>query len=339
MILNKKVSLLATFIACVLVFLSTYAFVTMAIHKERTPVSRDSSSFVDCPTSLDMIRVKHYEFTHPLLLANLQVESNRMKTLRSELETYVSGLISSQKVDEVTIYFRSLNNGEWFCTNPNQTYNPASMSKIIYVLTFLKDAESNPSILNKKIYFAKHFAGGNQQNIGNFALKEDKYYTIKELMTYMIQYSDNDATLLLTQNMNINTYLQIFNDLELPTPPTDGGEYFITASDYSKFFRVLYNASYLNPENSDFALRLLTQSTFKDGICAGIDPNIKVSHKFGERVIINSAQLHEFGIVYYNDNPYLLGVMSKGHSLKELTEVIEHISRITFSEYQKIHHS
>jgi len=339
MILKKKVSLLTTSIACVLVFLSTYTFITMATHKERAPVSRDTSSSIDCPTGIDIVRVKHFEYVRPLLMASMTVESNKMKAIRSEVKAYVNEMKSSQKVEEISVYLRSLNTGEWFCDNPNQTFNPASMSKIIYVLTFLKEAEYNPAILNKKIYFAKHFSEGNQQNIRNFSLKEDKFYTVKELMTYMIQYSDNDATLLLTQNMNVGIYLQIFTDLELPTPPTNGGEYFITAVDFSKFFRVLYNASYLNSENSDFALKLLTESTFKDGICSGIDPAIKVSHKFGERVLSNKAQLHEFGIVYYNGSPYLLGVMTKGNSLKELGEIIAHVSRITFSEYKKIYHS
>src|SRR6187549_2313828 len=137
-------------------------------------------------------------------------------------------------------------------------------------------------------------------------------------MIYMVQYSDNDATLLLSQNMNVGIYNQVFVDLDLPPPPT-AGEYFISALDFSKFFRVLYNASYLSPEYSEFALKLLTQSTFSDGIRAGVDGNIKIAHKFGERVIGNKAQMHEFGIVFYDGSPYLLGVLTKGSNLKELT--------------------
>ncbi len=336
-IMKVKVSLLTTVIACVLVFLATYAIPKFALHKSK-PETKDTVSAVDCLTNMEQIRVKRYEFVQPLLMANLMAESNKMHELRGELESYITELKSTQRVEEVTVYFRKMNNGEWFCINPNETYNPASMSKIIYILTYLKEAEYNTGVLNKKLYFGKHFTEGNKQNIQNFTLAENQYYTVKELMLYMIQYSDNDATLLLSQNMNTGIYNQIFNDLDLPPPPT-AGEYFITAIDFSKFFRVLYNASFLNPEHSDFALKLLSQSQFKDGICAGVDPNIKVSHKFGERIIGNKAQMHEFGIVFYEGNPYMLGVMTKGTSLSELSEIIARISNITFNGFKKYQNS
>jgi hypothetical protein len=138
--------------------------------------------------------------------------------------------------------------------------------------------------------------------------------------------------------MNTSIYQQIFDDLDLPTPPTVG-EYFITALDYSKFFRVLYNASYIRPEYSEFALKLLTQSTFNDGLKMGVDSGIPIAHKFGERIIGNKAQLHEFGIVFVKGDPYLIGVLSKGSSLPQLSGIIADISKITYGEYVSKFHN
>jgi hypothetical protein len=43
----------------------------------------------------------------------------------------------------------------------------------------------------------------------------------------------------------------------------------------------LFNASYLNRENSEKVLNLLTKTDFKDGLVAGVnDKNIAISHKF-----------------------------------------------------------
>lgn len=328
--MKSKVSLLTTIICCLLVFLATYAIPKLS--KNKTLPEQDTTKVVnDCPSNMDQIRIKRYEYIQPLLMANLMTESNNMQSLRARIEGYIGQLKSDQKAEDVTVYFRKMNNGEWFCINPNQTYNPASMSKIIYILTYLKEAEYNPSVLNKKLYFSKHFSEGNQQNIKNFTLKENEYYTVKNLLTYMVQYSDNDATLLLSQNMNVSIYEQIFSDLDLPPPPTVG-EYYITAIDYSKFFRVLYNASYIRPEFSEFALGLLTLSTYQDGIRAGVDANVKIAHKFGERILGNKAQLHEFGIIFYQGDPYMLGVMSRGSSLKELSQIVAQISRMTFND-------
>lgn len=333
--MNGKVSLLTTVLCCLLVFIGTYAIPRLYSKEDKSSYSNLSKPIADCAVNMDQIRLKRYEYVQPLLLSNLMTESNSLHALRGILERYTGQLKSNQKVDEITVYFRKMNNGEWFCINPNQTYNPASMSKLIYILTYLKEAEYNPGVMNKKIFFAKHFAYGNQQNIKNFALNENQYYTVRELLTYMVQYSDNDATLLLSENMNKGIYHQIFIDLDLPSPPT-AGEYYITAIDYSKFFRVLYNASYLNPVLSEYALKLLTESTFNDGIRAGVDPSVKIAHKFGERVLGNRAQLHEFGIVFYQGNNYLIGVLTKGSSLNELTGVLAEISRITFEEFKKL---
>jgi beta-lactamase class A len=329
--MKSKVSLLTTVICCLLVFVATFAIPMLSKQKTQVPAIDSSIVKNDCATNMDQIRLKRYEFIQPLLMANLMTESTKLQGLRTKIEGYINEVKSNQKAEDITVYFRKMNNGEWFCVNPNQTYNPASMSKIIYILTYLKEAEYNPNALNKRVFFAKHFSEGNQQNIQNFTLKENAYYTVKQLMDFMIQYSDNDATLLLSQNMNVGIYQQIFKDLDLPTPPT-AGEYYITALDYSKFFRVLYNASYIRPEYSEYALGLLTQSTYKDGLCAGVPANYKIAHKFGERIIGDKAQLHEFGIIFYDGDPYMLGIMSKGSSLKQLSEILAQISRITFDE-------
>ena len=60
----------------------------------------------------------------------------------------------------------------------------------------------------------------------------------------------------------------------------EGAEYF-TAKNYSKVFFALLNATYLNKENSEKALELLSNTDFTQGIVAGVPNNIKVAHKFG----------------------------------------------------------
>ncbi|MBL0105593.1 MAG: serine hydrolase [Bacteroidetes bacterium] len=166
-------------------------------------------------------------------------------------------------------------------------------------------------------------------------MKESSYYTVNDLLMAMIQHSDNDATLLLSQNMNQNVYNQVFKDLDiqLPNPVT---EYYINAYDYGKFFRVLYSSTYIRPEYSEYGLKLLSKSTFKEGLIKGIDPSLTVAHKFGERIIGNKSQLHEFGIVFVKDNPYLIGVMTSGSNLKQLTSIVGDISKLAFDEYKNL---
>ena len=110
---------------------------------------------------------------------------------------------------------------------------------------------------------------------------------------------------------------------------------------YESFFRILYNASYITREAYQWALDVLSKSEFKTGLVAGVPPEIKVSHKFGEKAESEDAvQLHDCGIVYYPRHPYLLCVMSKGPNFELLDDVIANISQLTFAEvdHQKRNH-
>ena len=105
----------------------------------------------------------------------------------------------------------------------------------------------------------------------------------------------------------------------------------MNVKEYSSFFRVLYNSSYINKESSEFALELLAESKFTEGIKSGVPKNIVVSHKFGEQINKNSLlQLHDCGIVYAPKKPYILCVMTRGNNFDELADIIKNISKITY---------
>jgi len=81
---------------------------------------------------------------------------------------------------------------------------------------------------------------------------------------------------------------------------------------------------------SNDALSLLTESTFKDGLLKELPSSIVVAHKYGESGDAVSHQLHEAGIIYLQNKPYLISVMTRGTDWNKLSEVIGHISRMTY---------
>jgi beta-lactamase class A len=104
---------------------------------------------------------------------------------------------------------------------------------------------------------------------------------------------------------------------------------------YAIFFRVLFNASYLDKEYSEKAMELLAQSDFNDGLVAGLPRGVIVAHKFGERGNLPGSsdyQLHDCGIVYYPNHPYLLCVMSRGNDIQHLENSIAQVSRFVYDE-------
>jgi beta-lactamase class A len=149
----------------------------------------------------------------------------------------------------------------------------------------------------------------------------------------MIAYSDNNATYLLNTNCNETAFMDIFTDLGLKRPSIHDTSYSITVKDYSVFMRVLYNATYLNKKNSDQALSLLTQSSFKMGIANKLPSDLVIARKFGEMKIENKRELHESGIIYCNKRPYLLTLMTKGYNPVHLAGIISQISESVYKTF------
>ncbi|MCX6291447.1 MAG: class A beta-lactamase-related serine hydrolase [Bacteroidetes bacterium] len=298
-----------------------------------------SSPVTDCTYRMNQLRLMDFKLTHPLLLSDLPSENPELNSVKEKINQVISAGKTSGILTGASVYFRNLNDGSWFEINGSNVFNPASLMKVPLMISILRQSITNPSFLDKKIFFEKHFPGNYDQNIKDFRLQENKYYSIRELLKFMISYSDNDAMSLIVQNIDENVYNKLFSDLGIQAPPplfsTKGVEYFMNIMNYSKFFRILYNSAYLSDDYSEFGLELLTKSTYKDGFLKKINPGIQVAHKFGERILNTERQLHEVGIFYSGNKPYLLGVMTSGKDLGQLSNVLGDISEVVFTETNK----
>ncbi len=106
----------------------------------------------------------------------------------------------------------------------------------------------------------------------------------------------------------------------------------MSTGNYAVVLRTLFSATYLNRLNSEKTLELLSKTYYKDGIVEGVPSNIPVAHKFGLREAQSVTELHDCGIIYYPDHPYLLCVMTAGSNFNLLQKIIQDISRITYEE-------
>ena len=109
----------------------------------------------------------------------------------------------------------------------------------------------------------------------------------------------------------------------------------ITARQFSTFMKALVNSSYLSQENSEFALSLLAQTEFKEGFINGLPRGTKVAHKFGEWDDQQQFELHESGIIYVKNRPYLLTIMSKGTERKALPGLLSAVTRTVYEQIGK----
>jgi beta-lactamase class A len=279
---------------------------------------------------LDQVRLNYdNKLIHPLVLSNLENESDEYNNLKSQINQLLETKKQMGILTDASVYYRKLSNGSWFSINGDATYYPGSLVKMAVMITYLKLAESNPGLLMKEFYFDKPKPVPHQSWELN-PLKSGRYYTIKELLYYMVVNSDNSATEILNSNISIPAFKKTFTDLGLAEPPVADLNYQISPIDYSRFIRVLYNASYLNDDNSELALEWLTECSFRDGMVKNLPQGIKVSHKFGEFGLSDPKQLHECGIFFCNNTNYLLTVMTKGKDVKSLATVLSDVSKLVF---------
>lgn len=242
------------------------------------------------------------------------------------------------------MYFRKLNEGQWIGINEKDFFTPASMMKTPLLIAFLKRAEKQPELLDMKVVATKDFFDrALTQNIDvNAALEEGKTYTLREIAEHTIQRSDNVAALILFDHVRKEDLDGLFEAIGV-TQKEVNGDINVRIKDFGAFFRVLYNASYLNKEMSELALSMLSSSDFQGGIKAGTPPGIIVAHKYGERSleqeiqgveVVQEKQLHDCGIVYVPGKPYIICIMTKGGDFDKQQKFITDTAKYIYEEVE-----
>jgi beta-lactamase class A len=311
------------------------------LRKEPPPVVEDVVQGI-VKRELD---IEGYKFIHPLLSYETPESDNipEFQFLESKLQEYIDQQMLNDEVDQVSVYFRDFKGTHWIMINGEQKYTPASLLKVPIMIAIYKVAEERPEILQKMIRFEKILDINQiQYHVPSKAIELGKEYTVEDLISYMIIFSDNNATILLVQNIDQYFVNEVFTDLGLSIPSDANAVDFMTVKQYAYFFRVLRNSTYLTRAYSEKALWLLAQVDFEEGIVAGVHDEISVAQKYGERAQPfipgqeDSKELHDCGIVYYPNRPYLLCAMTQGKSFEKLEGIIGELSEIVYEtvDYQ-----
>jgi beta-lactamase class A len=285
-------------------------------------------------------RQSGYGFINPLLECN--VAEGRINKLIYSFKDNLSALVAKETksglATDVAVYFRDLNNGPWYGIHEDDEFLPASLLKVPVMMAYYKMAESDPGILSKKIKFDR-LRGGEDKIQFVAPTKEiqvGKEYTIEELIEAAIKYSDNQATLLLYENIPPTYIIDLYAVLGVKSDVLWGESGTLSAKSFAAFFRILFNASYLSRNYSEKALELLSEADYKNALAAGVPPGVAVAHKFGESgQVEGEKEFHDCGIIYEPQRPYLLCVMTKGGELANLESVIRDISDLIYKEVSR----
>lgn len=280
------------------------------------------------------LQLGQIEFINPLLECTNYPSgtSPKQAALQEKIQRIIESHTADKTVEKVSVYFRDLNNGPTFGINGDFPFIGASLLKVPLLIGYVQKTSLKPELLNEKIVYDPklHLIENRNQTIApQRKLKPGEAYSVRELMERMITESDNSAANMLILKFPDIDILRILKEMGV-TLSIENDDAWLSVKNYSAIFRILYNATYLNREQSNSALKLLSDSVFKSGLQAGLPAEIKVAHKFGERQLNDTKQFHDCGIVYFPKRPYLLCVMTRGNESEKLAPVIAEISKTVY---------
>ncbi len=265
--------------------------------------------------------------------------SRELKPFRYKVNELIRARLEQGLASAVSVYFRDLNNGNWMGIGERDRFSPKNRLKLPLMMAYFKWAETSPVVLRRSFTWS----GGADEPDDTpgsrltVPLQPGGKYVVNDLIFRMMAQDDPGAYSLLLANIPAPRLERVFKELNVEYDPKNDDNP-LTLRAVATFYRVLFNASYLSEEMSEKALRFLSKSTSRDGMAAAIPAGIEIASKAGKRKVTVSGQdeevqqLHEVGIIYHPQRPFLLGVVARGGDTTELTIVIREITRLIYQE-------
>lgn len=273
-------------------------------------------------------KLKRYELLDPT--RNLLEQKDAITNIQSLREILNSIAYREASSSKISIYFEFLNTGANIDVNKEEKIWPVSLAKLPLAMLAMKKMENGEW---KETDLLE--ALDENLNSGSGALYQEGSeikFEVWKLIVEMLINSDNTAYRIIKRNTTLQEREEMAVEIGLGQLFEDQGK--VSAKEYSRLFRALYTASYLNQENSQKLLKVLSQNNFIEFVNLGIQKDILFSHKQGENTKLNVYA--DSGIVYFPNRPYILSVMIESILQKDVAgkeyakNIMQEISKKTF---------
>jgi hypothetical protein len=277
---------------------------------------------------------------HDHVCPRLDASSASYRTLEGDVRDRVARMQADGTLTRAAVRFQRLRDGAGFGVNDDATFAPASMLKLPFAFAMFQLERQSPGTLGQEMPYTpervRNFTIPRQIEVEPSGLQPGQTCTIEALMRAAVTYSDNLAYYLLVQFVNedparVAVLTRTFREVGV-TDPRTLEDPSASVREYAGLFRLLYNTSYLDAAASEKLLLWLKASGYRKGIAAGTPAGVAVANKFGERVAPDGThQLHDCGIVYRGDDPYVLCIMTQGTEFGALRRALLDVSRTVYA--------
>jgi beta-lactamase class A len=247
-----------------------------------------------------------------------------IQPLREQLQK----IVKDNGPDSISVYFETLNSGANIQINNDTRFYPASLVKLPSAMAAMKKIEKGEWHLDNRLVLLdqdkdSRFGTLYRQPVGTS-------FSIEELLQALLLQSDDTAHHILMRNLSEDELNDLKNNTGLNDLFNEKGE--ISAKEYSRMFRSLYESSYLKRDGSQQILQWLSQTPFNDMLASALPKSVAFAHKIGEDDI-NKSYL-DSGIVYLPNRPFMLTVMIKQHDQNKANDIMGQISRAAYNYIQ-----
>jgi beta-lactamase class A len=242
--------------------------------------------------------------TYPLINPARQYISQddfivNIQPLRQEL----GELVAKEKDIKISLYYEQLNTGANISINQDMKLHAASLTKLPEAMIVAKKVEMGEWDWDNQLILTQGDIDRGSGGLYHYPL--NSRFTIEKLLEEMLVNSDNTAERIIYRNIKDDDTSRLIGDVGLEDLYNMEGK--MSAKEYSRLYRALYSASFLNRENSTKILKFLSAAKFKDYLSSGLPEDIVFAHKYGENK--EYRFVGDSGIVYFPNRPYLFTVM------------------------------
>jgi beta-lactamase class A len=191
----------------------------------------------------------------------------------------------------------------YFGMRDTESYTAASSIKVAfatYVYNQIENGKMNPN--TAITYLGQDFETGTGSLQGT---RLGTKYKISYLLERMIHVSDNIASNMLVRYSGRSNIQKFFDNKGYNGINIYKNQ--VTPKVMNQLLVDIYNGRILNSTSKDELTGYMVNSLDSDRIVAGVPEGTKVAHKIGTQV----AALSDIGIVYKDDQPYVITVYSK----------------------------
>jgi beta-lactamase class A len=225
-----------------------------------------------------------------------------------ELRDYLKALPEQNKDwAEMSIYFEVMNTGANITVNPDSKIWPASLMKLPIGMAAMEKVEKGEWSLDETM-FELTAEDVDLITAPEVAAEVGKEYSLNFLLERLLLVSDNAAFNILSRNISQDEFSIVAEEVGLEQLITDDEK--LSAKDYTRLFRALYQSTYLDEKHSQMMLELLDRSEFNEFLNNSFPPDVPFAHKWGANLEYNVYA--DSGILFVKDKPVMISVMIQG---------------------------